>query len=159
MKILNLGHFAKARLWNDQCPFPSSDRYQGIVVELSIPRGARVEYGLLGAILLPSPESAIQFQISHEGIVWSDSLVVGVDEVRTGLPHEYRESIASAAGAALKDSNARGTILFNCAAHGAVGSSASVFARLATTLVALNLDRALIDQEDWLIRVLGGKQQ
>ena len=113
-----------------------------VAIELLIPLGGRFLYGLLGAEAsgaLATELSLITYKLTDEGTVFTDSLAGTLDLVRWGLPGEYVNAVLDGASAGIDKYGmpAAETIRFHVAAFGEVGSTASVFQRLASMIVAL----------------------
>lgn len=131
-----LDHLSKARVWWDEDPFDGSTRSKCLVVELWIPRGPRAEYALLGASL-DHDNTNVRVSCPEDAGRWEASLAEGFDDVRIGLPTEYRESVSREARLSIGGAVARVGIVFDRAAHGAVGSSPALFGRLAAAIVGV----------------------
>ncbi len=120
-------------------------------VELAVPVGGRVLYGILGATLSPTPGDMICVRVLKSidiDVMVPWSLASRVDSVYIGLPDEYSAGVLEGASP-----NATilgpGTLTFNRAAHGLVGSSHAFFKRLATIVVDLldcQMERASDDE-------------
>jgi len=122
-------------------------------VELVVPRGPRIWYGLLGGRLEPrsSDKLTITLTISgHSGPVLTDTLAPSYDEVRVGLPGEYVEAVVAGfkSAAAATDALVAGELTVNCAAHGLVGSSNAIFEHLGDILLKLfnNVEPEITDE-------------
>jgi hypothetical protein len=97
-------------------------------------------YGLLGGTRADKPGVRVQ----PSGAKFRDSLASRADDVRWGLEPEYESAILDAL-----ESQPQG-VLVSTAAHGAIGSSPYVFARLATFLCRiLSTDVPVEDSEVW----------
>lgn len=113
--------FMAMRIWtgNDgPLPLPSGST----AVEWAGRIGHPSSYALLGGSLVPHQEPQHDF-----GRV-DNPLAGGLDRVNVGLLPEYREAVNTATA---------GRLHVTAAAHGDVSSSQSVFARVATFLLAL----------------------
>lgn len=157
MRIIRFTPVARARIWpqiNDLA-FPVAGELrtriasraiidavwsEHLILEVYVPRGARVEYGLLG-LLLEKDRDGVEVVVPYSAGISASlagSLASGLDDVRVGLPEEY----AGAVLAALLASEAlpNGLIRVCAAAHGAVGSSPKFFARLTAAALVLMRD-------------------
>jgi hypothetical protein len=112
-----------------------------IAVELLVRTGPRSLYGLLGAHFTPRDNKSLEMEVAISdriGPQFSDSLAGHSDDVRVGLPDEYAGAVLEgAAMLAKEESQLSGQILFCCAAHGRVGSSAAIFEQLSKMVVSL----------------------
>lgn len=113
-----------------------------VTIELLIPLGGRFLYGLLGAEAsgsLAADLSLIAYSLTAADAVFDDSLAGTLDSVRWGLPAEFVDAVLDGASAGIDKYGmpAAETIHFNVAAFGEVGSTISVFQRLASMIVAL----------------------
>lgn len=130
-------------------------------VELMLPRGARVEYGGLGAVFTPEETHRLVVQVltsKGAGKPYGEALAYRVDTVSMGLPDEYREGIFD--GVQQTDDTrllGSGTLRFGCAVHGEVGSSRSFFRRLSRLVVQLLLLGKNEAGEEQLMRILQWK--
>ncbi len=177
--MLEIGRgLKKARVWSDSIPdlrYPVMEWVERVVaaqsrgrstsrcvaVELWLVTGPRALYGLLGAEFIPDSSEQLRVQVAlsatpqynlgmrigaEEGIAWS--LAVWTDDVRIGLPEEYVRGIwdgIAEAGTVLGS----GTLTFQWAAHGAIGSSQALFGRITRCLVQLlAVDAAALSQEE-----------
>ena len=86
--------------------------------------GHPCSYGLLGGHLTGTGEAAITAPVA--GDPFPGSLAGRAEEVRTGLPDEYRPVVLAATD--------NRPLVITTAAHGLVGSCALVFHRLTTVL-------------------------
>jgi hypothetical protein len=160
MRTLELGKHRRARIWTGDLPnasYPSthvltysiaaSDISQPgptlAAVEVFVPLGGRFIYGLLGGHWVPDPSlGRLDVDIcvaAATGRVFGDSLAIGSDEVRVGLPAEYAQGVMAGVDLAASDLNtvSAGRLSINCAAHGHIGSSNVVFKHLAAILIKL----------------------
>lgn len=105
-----------------------------------VPRGARCEYGLLGAQFHGTEGTALRVEVScshDDGVSWPESLGASIDDVRLGLPHEYAEAISVGVGAYAIGLFPPGRLTFTKAAYGLIGSSPRFFSLLAKCVVTL----------------------
>lgn len=117
--------------------------YECISIEIYIPRGARVSYGLLGAKYTPRNIDStsgdgldIEVLVStkcEKQINWA--LASAVDKVFLGLPEEYSAVILEKA--VDKAAFSVGTLSFCCAAHGITSSSKRIFRDLTDAIISL----------------------
>ena len=148
MLEVSLSGFGKARVWSRECPVDPVKPYNGIALEVSIPRGGMCAYGLLGASAgLHHSGPGCEVVAPASGRRWHGSLVERIDEVRVGLPAELVATVQRAGAAEAERTGLETTILYDCAAHGLVGSNEWVFGRLAIALVRVTADRSLLEDE------------
>lgn len=104
-------------------------------VEIEIPRGPMISYGLLGLHYRPG-ETGLEVSVSvGTGGIRSDSLAAG-DTVRWGLDEEYADAVLqSASRVAGAGTLPCGSVAFDYSASGKVGSSPRVFGALAAALL------------------------
>jgi len=155
---LSLTPQGKARVWLQELPVCSYSVTQVLerqlpagtlqvarplcaAIEAFLHRGGYCPYGLLGAHFVPARSEGLTIRVgisTCEGQTISKTLAGSIDQVRLGLPLEYAESVlqgaASVGSLSLLGS---GTLSFDCAAHGEIGSSSHVFERLAALVVQL----------------------
>jgi hypothetical protein len=149
----------KARVWVNDLPravFEAKDSYEVVLpaknhmfnsvqkacVEWLVPTGPRAIYGLLGAEYVPIQNGEIHIQInSSQGNEpsFSDSLAHPIDDVRVGLPSEYVPGIISGLSLAKQEIQEllSGKVIFQCAAHGQVGSSEMIFKYLSSIVIRI----------------------
>jgi len=154
-----IGVHGKFRLWCDEnhivgCPF--SDMYgfnltsiketkasekRDLVLEVMIPKGARVLYALLG---LRHQSSANEFEVSTlspplVSEVFHGSLIENFEVAHFGLPVEYAAASVAGLTRGLADSNDtnRGRIDICCAAYGDVSSNEPLFEKVGFALAHL----------------------
>lgn len=144
--------FSRARVWwNEPCGLSmapletltatetaaaagGNHRVARVTLELFVPLGGHFLYGLLGAQLEPDASSELLIRVptsSMDGRAYSDSLAAAVDDVRAGLPAEYGGSVLGALREQAPTLLPGGKLAVTEAAHGVVGSSGSMFCRLA----------------------------
>jgi hypothetical protein len=113
---------------------------RSIVVELLIPVGGRVLYGLLGCVASGADDDRVttSIQIAGGRSPWSEPPLVGrLDEVEPWVDEEYHPGIAHGTALALADYRAfPQRLVFSCGAQGRAGSSINMFSRLAFVAVA-----------------------
>ncbi len=121
-------------------------------IEWLVPLGPRSAYGLLGGRLFSDGQTPFQIEVVTsicDAPKYAESLASKVsDDPRIGLPAEYGQSVLEAASDAfgrLKHP-ASGRVVLDHAAHGLVGSSPVMFARLAVALVELLSAEKIPDQ-------------
>lgn len=121
-------------------PVPSAASTLAVSVEVVVPRGARVEYGLIGATHAASGEGPTRLEVPFSGEAgpeWPESLAAGLDEVRIGIPREYASAVLESLSSALPGRLPPGLLRISEGAHGAAGSSRRLFAVLARAVVEL----------------------
>ena len=100
MLEVSLSGFGKARVWSRECPVDPVKPYNGIALEVSIPRGGMCAYGLLGASAgLHHSGPGCEVVAPASGRRWHGSLVERIDEVRVGLPAELVAPVQRAGAA------------------------------------------------------------
>jgi hypothetical protein len=123
-------------------------------IEMVVPLGGRIGYGLLGGSLQPAPtgELKVTAGISHEdcALYASELLPIG-DDLRVGFPIEYVASIGKGVALAQSDTSRceppAGAIVIDRAVHARVGSSVSLYTHLTAMLLRL-LSRRASDPSD-----------
>lgn len=116
-----------------------------VSVELVVPHGARVDYGLLGACFLPlERQDDVTLIVDYvegfaAGYEFDSSIAVAPERPVVGLPKELADSVATGASSQLAAnwSGGPGELHFSYAAHGAYGSGRRVFSLLAGLVVIL----------------------
>ena len=160
MISLDLLYHSKGRVWVDDAPpaffeaehtlehsiaatKQASFGTRRIVVELLAPKGARIDYGMLGAELrsLPTHELQVLVNISPSlNLTLPDSLMpAALDEVRLGIPYSYGMAVIEGVDLAANEIGElfAGQLHFQYAAQGLVSSSAAIFKLLSGTVVRL----------------------
>lgn len=147
---IDLEFHRRARVWIDALPggVPAADTRSvslpcasravdpcTVAIEVEIPRGPMISYGLLGLQYRPSGSGLeVSVSVGARGIR-SDSLAPG-DTVRWGLDAEYADAVLeSASRVAEAELLPCGAVAFDCSAFGEVGSSPRVFGALAGVLL------------------------
>ena len=155
---LRLPKHQLARIWVNELPngtsFPVADVLrrtvitgrtksnptQAVAVEWSVPLGPFTAYGLLSARLATSAETGMKLEVmtsGREGLRYEEALASKVSEdARVGLPVEYGDAVLVSLGDTLerRGCSMLGKLVVDHAAHGLVGSSPEMFARLAGVL-------------------------
>jgi hypothetical protein len=156
---LSLGRHARARIWVDDGPAPFDGNTVHLItkaagllkphrstatVELNVPRGGSVQYGLLGATFgeghstelltkahLPYPDGDAQ---PYEG-----SLIASLETPVAGLPDYLLEGIATTVRQSIDPMSTlvAGTLTFDRAAFGLISSSPSHFGLLAMATIQI----------------------
>ena len=126
MTVLELTRYRRARIWDDECPgarYPSSKSLQGeveaasvetpprrIALELVVPHGPRVSYGLLGGDFKPSAGRSTLAVITHYsetpfgvGDRFESPIAIAPEKPVAGLPLE----LANAVLTGVEDAHAR----------------------------------------------------
>lgn len=159
MKSVEIGRFGKCRLWVDEAievgvvPDEVTERHvaaglgnvdaRTVAVEVYLPRGARVEYALLGMRYEPASGRDLVVRIlvgEPRGCTYEQSLAGHVDEVYAGLPTEYVQGVLEATCEEATGRLGPGVLVVDQAAHGVVGSSLNLFEQLARLVVRLIID-------------------
>jgi hypothetical protein len=176
MKTLNLPLHRKARIWFAELPqaeFAADETYEIIMpgaksppnnirraaVELLIPTGPRAMYGLLGGVLSPSGSNKMHIQVNvsrESGLPLVDSLASSLDKVSIGLPKEYVPGLVNGIFKATRQIGglSSGKVLFNCAAHGYVGSSELIFMHLSSIVIKILSAYSELPSEQEMIALL-----
>lgn len=121
-----------------------------VTLEAFIPTGARALYGLVGFTVHARDDRTVRLVVPYCGDLgnsWTDSLARKFDDVRIGLPAQYADAVLGGATAAATGRSPSATIEVVEAAHGAVGSSRALFAKLAMSAVELLTDEGPRDDE------------
>lgn len=174
MQTIDLGFHSQARVWlKDSLPFIypaldiiSQDIQTGLAcksetrqaaLEIFIPVGPRVCYGLLGAKFIPNPSGklSVEVRVSTENeSIFSSSMAAKVDTVKIGLPEEYSQSVMEGIvnslidDAKLIETLGSGVIAIEQAAYGEISSSKKMFRNIAATVIQLLLlDQASCQDE------------
>lgn len=159
MIVLNLTQHRKARVWLAEFPearveFEAAservvetdamplDEVRRAGVEILIPRGPRALYGLLGAELRPNRIGELRVRVltcSGNRRRFKDAIALASDEVYVGLPDEFAAAVIEGVVEQNKRPGglASGELVFQCAAHGLVGSSPTIFKWLSAVLVRI----------------------
>ncbi len=154
-----LGFHRKVRIWINELPPAKYEIFQTIrcilraertmkiertcaAIELLVPRGGRIEYGLLGAEFAANRSNEVTIEVGISDPApppYCDSLAASVDQVRLGLTVDFAQSVVEGATCAQEKFEClpSGVLLFNCAAHGAVGSNRFIFRGLGAAAVRL----------------------
>jgi len=116
------------------------------VLEIMIPVGPRVCYGLLGAQFIPNDSDKLSLEVrvsTEEESIFESSIAAQVDTVRIGLPEEYSQSVIDGIVASrdyeMIKTLGSGVILVDKAAHGEINSSKKFFRNIAATVIQLLL--------------------
>jgi hypothetical protein len=150
-----------ARVWIGECPganYPTAgaEHFQlsgagvnaslnRVSVELTVPKGPLIMYGLLGAIYQPSPDrDRLDVLVSFsgtplgEGPTYASEIAPRSEQPVIGLPLEFVSAVIAGIREVVKDGSVgSGRLAVDCAAHGAVGSNPRIFRSLATLVVAI----------------------
>jgi hypothetical protein len=156
MRVVRLSKHGSARVWLDTLPETkirgeqivrlsldadsrAVDKLRLAALEVYIPMGARIIYGLLGGVLRPRANSGklnVEIGIaSMAGRLFSDAMTESLGTARVGLPKDYAEGVISGlrVGREHLEALSEGDMFVDCAAHGAGGSNSMVFKQLATS--------------------------
>jgi hypothetical protein len=160
MFFFELTGFRKARIWFDKFEQLSSldsllksrtysstpikeRKSRTLILELMIPRGGRIEYGLLGVDYDYSGSSSlttkVRFENKQHSQLFKDSLMKGVEPIYVGLPEEYSEDVLLGVDSRIKEisSSLNGTLDFRYAAYGLVSSTGVLYKKLARIILRL----------------------
>lgn len=154
---LNLNAYARARLW-DSSELPdlgglpvvehilraseNAKPSKNIAIEVAVPRGGVTSFGLLGATFEPARAASLTMTVLSDGDrVFPDALAPSPERAVFGLPQEYVNSVVNGflKGAALLADIPGGSLVFDRAAHGMLGSSCELFRELAACVTRLAL--------------------
>jgi hypothetical protein len=119
-------------------------------LEACVPRGARIDYGLVGVTFEPRPIARVRVTVPYSetsGPCWNDSLAATLDDVSLGLAPEYAESLLKVIAERTTQTFPPGHLCLDHAAHGRVGSSRAFFGRLMTCVLTLLRDGVPGDAE------------
>jgi hypothetical protein len=157
---LKLPLHQKARIWVGESPPPpcqfdaevvleelvhsdgSLSEARSLTLEMLIPTGARMLYGLLGADSIPTAANKARVLVNASDVnggVFKDSLASKLDDVRVGLPLDYAESVMAGVSKTRQEATIfpAAEIQFKRAAHGRAGSDPVIFRRLSRLLTRL----------------------
>lgn len=136
---------------------PGFPEVRRVAVELLIPKGARVLYGLLGAEYRPSESGELHVLINSlsAGPPLEDPLLSpALDEVQIGLPAAYMDSVIEGVMLANEGDLPAGMLKFQYAAHGIVSSCQAIFRALSLTVVRLLATNQLPTKEQDILPFL-----
>jgi hypothetical protein len=117
-----------------------------IAVEIVVPHGPMVSYGLLGGEFKPSPGRSSLEVITHYsetpfgvGDLFESPIAIAPEKPVVGLPLELAKPVLTGVQAALMRGAglSPGTLAIDCAAYGVFGSYPVFFRSLASVLTAL----------------------
>jgi hypothetical protein len=153
---IQLSKYRKARIWINEFPnacFDSAIKLEktypnnnidiqnlangSFTVEVNIPVGARIIYGLLGAEFYPDSLNSFSLEIYSSDstkVSFDNSIYQGTDNLFVGLPLIYSNAVKRGFLQYFKDTDKakpNGKLVFKCAAHSEVGSSEDIFEKLA----------------------------
>jgi hypothetical protein len=153
----DLGKFRKAMLWKDELPFilneadhefetslqltkPVDSERKKLAIELKLPRNSSY-YALLGVEFIPNQSLELKVKIklsNNNGILYNSEFELNED-IYSGIPTEYSNSIINSTKEKLLESNWQyaGSLTFVTGAHSLIGSSEVVFSKVTKTLIAL----------------------
>lgn len=177
MQTINLDFHSRARVWLKDKPriiYPAldiitldmitKDMQTGLAykpdrrqtaLEIIIPVGPRVCYGLLGAEFIPnnSGKLSVEVRVSTENeSIFPSSIAAEFDTVKIGLPEEYSQSVIDGIVNSLNNQIIQtlgsGVIKIEQAAHGEISSSKKMFRNIAATVIQLLLLDQVSPQEE-----------
>ena len=145
--------YTKTKLYEFNCGKSQLNEDRTIIIELLIPAGGRVFYGLLGIHYKYDLSQKISLKVNMTnkkfGIL-NDSLLGKIEDVYIGLPEEYLEGVYKGIEQAHQDNrlNITGEINFCYAAYGLISSCNFIFQRLSYALInLLFIDKEIINKE------------
>lgn len=155
---IRLNAFARGRLWEPmelpavtggpvvdhvvKADAGAAAQGKSLAVEVAIPRGPVVSYGLLGGTYERAPDELLKMTVfGGEQGEFDDSLAGPPERAIFGLPSEYADSIASGflAGVDRLPATPGGSLTFDRSAFGRIGSSPLLFRELAVCVTRLVL--------------------
>lgn len=177
MQTINLDFHSRARVWLKDKPhiiYPAldiitldmitKDMQTGLAykpdrrqtaLEIIIPVGPRVCYGLLGAEFIPNNfgKLSVEVRVSTENeSIFPSSIADEFDTVKIGLPEEYSQSVIDGIVNSLNNQIIQtlgsGVIKIEQAAHGEISSSKKMFRNIAATVIQLLLLDQVSPQEE-----------
>lgn len=177
MQTINLDFHSRARVWLKDKPriiYPAldiitldmitKDIQTGLAykpgrrqtaLEIIIPVGPRVCYGLLGAEFIPNNfgKLSVEVRVSTENeSIFPSSIADEFDTVKIGLPEEYSQSVIDGIVNSLNNQIIQtlgsGVIKIEQAAHGEISSSKKMFRNIAATVIQLLLLDQVSPQEE-----------
>lgn len=172
---IGLPFHRQARVWIDDLPpasFDADEVYEQIIlsgkpifsetrrvaIELLVPKGARVLYGLLGAEFQPSESGDLRVVIealSSDGSPFENALLPSLlDEVQIGLPRLYVPGVFEGVTRVNEWSLPPGRLHFQAAAYGVVSSCEAIFRVLSFTVVRLLMQNPRPTSEQELLPFL-----
>lgn len=136
---------------------------RAIILELFLPRGGRIIYGMLGVNYKSISDKILSIKIpetNNDIKVFDDSLIAPVEQAYIGLPIEYGKAIylELIQFHKMKRLLLTGELDFCYAAHSEVSSNSWIFQKLTYILIKLLLyDKNIIDRQI-LIELLNQSQ-
>jgi hypothetical protein len=120
---------------------PSSHPGGYLAVEVIVPQGGRVVYGMLGGTWQPDSGGVARIDVP---IARTKLRARRLDGLRVpehpiaGIAYEFLPDVIEGAASAMEEilGGSGGVLLFSCAAHGPIGSSAKAFGALAYAVAA-----------------------
>ncbi len=127
-----------------------------VAVEARIIMGPRDLYGALGASLVPNRSGQITIQVAvsdNRGRLYEDTLASKLETVYVGLPQEYVDGLfLGIADLPELRSLGAGTLCFDRAAHGDIGSCRRIYEQLTKSIVRLlACDWETVTEEELLL--------
>jgi len=158
MKEIRFNKYATGRVWQGELPDLDYDphqiierRYPALAINRARPESAAIEVrlgpprdftGALGARFIPDSGTALCVQLltsdyyNSEIVPWA--LAQTRDEFRVGLPDEYVDGLFRGVDRSThREGLGSGTLRFDRAAHGMIGSAPVVFGWLAEAVIYL----------------------
>lgn len=161
MLTINLDYHGKACVWMDDSPsiiypvidiisqdlktnLPQKSNPKKVVLEVLIPVGARICYGLLGVEFIPNSSGKLSLEVclsTENEAIFVKSIAAKLDVVRVGLPKEYGNGVIEGVKLGLNERFLEvlgsGVLRFDQAAHGEIGSSNQFFRQISATIIQL----------------------
>jgi hypothetical protein len=159
MYSFQLSHHRRANVWLDEVPpagFEASSMLTQIVkpkkkivgvsrriaaIELNIPHGPFASYALLGGELVHSDVDHLEviLPVNSIGAPFTASLALKAEDVKSGMPEEYAGAVFAGIEIAAGSTGipVRSSLRFRWSAHGLVGSSYSIFEKVAGLVIKL----------------------
>jgi hypothetical protein len=169
---LELGRYRRARFWDGECPGAGYGRVgvltrdltargaaidgREVAVELVVPRGPMVMYGLVGCRYEPARGGdGLTVRVEHSagpfgvGDAFASTLAISPERPVRGLPLELAEAVVVGIDDALGQGSepGPGVLTCACAAYGAFGSSPVMF-RALSRVVSTLLSRGTVSEAE-----------
>jgi hypothetical protein len=129
------------RIFNFDLPIETDGAARDVrgAIELLIPEGPKLSYGLLGGTFDATTTEGFKVDIwtSSGGPIYSSGLLSNLDTAVAGLNEEYLSGVVEGLQSSSKMTNTLGTghLVINCASHAMAYSNKRIFTRLARLLL------------------------